>query len=318
MGEKVSAQEKAALKGEGFLPQRDGEHYAVRVVTGDGTLTADKARVLAQIAETYGRGYQSYTTRLTVEIPWIRHADIPRVKAALREAGLAAGGTGPRVRPVVACKGTVCVFGLYDTQRLARLVHERFYEGYYDVKLPHKFKIGLGGCPNNCIKPDLNDFGVVGQRAPLCDADKCRGCRKCAPAEACRVGAAQQGPDGKLRVDPAKCNNCGQCVGICPFGAVEAGQSGYRVFVGGKWGKAARRGQPLPKIYDEAQTLRLLETAILYYRENGRPGERFGDMIDRLGFETVAAALESGEALARKAAILRAETEAPAPGGYSC
>jgi sulfite reductase beta subunit-like hemoprotein len=23
--------------------------------------------------------------------------------------------------------------------------------------LLHKFKIALGGCPNNCVKPDLND-----------------------------------------------------------------------------------------------------------------------------------------------------------------
>lgn len=317
MAEKGSAEEKAILKGQGFLPQRDGAHYAVRVITGDGTTTAEEARALAQIAETYGRGYQSYTSRLTVEIPWIRYEDIPKVKAALREAGLATGGTGPRVRPVVACKGTVCVFGLYDTQRLARAVHERFYEGYYDVKLPHKFKIGVGGCPNNCIKPDLNDFGILGQSAPAFDADKCRGCKKCGPLEACRAGAAQL-TAGKLRIDPAQCNNCGLCIGRCPFGAVEAGRRGYRIYIGGKWGKAARHGQMLPEIHDEAQVLRILETALLYYRENGRQGERFGDMIERLGFATVAAALLSGEALARKNAILKAEAEAAAAGGYSC
>ena len=32
--------------------------------------------------------------------------------------------------------------------------------------LPHKFKIAVGGCPNNCVKPDLNDLGIVGQRVP--------------------------------------------------------------------------------------------------------------------------------------------------------
>ena len=34
-------------------------------------------------------------------------------------------------------------------------IHERFYHGYREVKLPHKFKIAVGGCPNNCVKPDL-------------------------------------------------------------------------------------------------------------------------------------------------------------------
>lgn len=28
------------------------------------------------------------------------------------------GGTGKKVRPLVSCKGTVCVHGLYDTQKL--------------------------------------------------------------------------------------------------------------------------------------------------------------------------------------------------------
>lgn len=317
MAEQVSAEERAVLKGQGFLPQRDGVHYAVRVITEDGTTTAAQTRALAQIAETYGRGYQSYTSRLTVEIPWIRHEDIPKVKAALTDAGLAAGGTGPRVRPVVACKGTVCVFGLYDTQRLARVVHERFYAGYYDVKLPHKFKIGVGGCPNNCIKPDLNDFGIMGQSAPAFDADKCHGCKKCGPAEACRVGAARI-VAGKLSIDPDKCNNCGLCIGRCPFGAVETAQQGYRIYIGGKWGKAARHGQLLPGLHDEAQALRVLETAILYYRETGKQGERFGDMIDRLGFDAVAAALLRGDTVSRKDEILQAGTEATAAGSYSC
>ena len=82
------------------------------------------------------------------------------------QAGLYTGGTGSRVRPIVPCKGTVCVHGLIDTQALARELHEKFYLGWYDVKLPHKFKIGIGGCPNNCIKPSLNDFGIMGQRCP--------------------------------------------------------------------------------------------------------------------------------------------------------
>ena len=32
------------------------------------------------------------------------------------------------------------------------------------MTLPHKFKISVGGCPNSCIKPSLNDFGVEGNR----------------------------------------------------------------------------------------------------------------------------------------------------------
>ena len=34
------------------------------------------------------------------------------------------------------------------------------------MTLPGKFKIGVGGCPNNCIKPNLNDIGIVGAVLP--------------------------------------------------------------------------------------------------------------------------------------------------------
>ena len=29
--------------------------------------------------------------------------------------------------------------------------------------LPHKFKIGISGCPNGCTKPKENDLGIMGQ-----------------------------------------------------------------------------------------------------------------------------------------------------------
>lgn len=89
------------------------------------------------------------------------------------------GGTGAKVRPVVSCKGTTCQYGLIDTFALSKKIHERFYVGYHDVVLPHKFKIAVGGCPNNCVKPNLNDMGIIGQRIPKPDAEKCRGCKKC-------------------------------------------------------------------------------------------------------------------------------------------
>lgn len=47
------------------------------------------------------------------------------------------------------------------------------------MKLPHKFKIAVGGCPNSCIKPALNDFGIEGHRVPVFDESKCRGCTVC-------------------------------------------------------------------------------------------------------------------------------------------
>ena len=50
-----------------------------------------------------------------MELPGIPYEKIEDFKAFIAKEGMVTGGTGSRVRPVVACKGTTCVFGLYDT-----------------------------------------------------------------------------------------------------------------------------------------------------------------------------------------------------------
>lgn len=315
MGKKLTEQEIKNLKGQGYILQNDKEHFVCRVITVDGSLTQEEGKKIFDIADKYGKGYASFTTRLTVEIPGIKYEDIDNVRSELKEVGLYAGGTGPRVRPVVSCKGTVCNFGLLDTQELNRRIHERFYLGWYNVVLPHKFKIGVGGCPNNCIKPNLNDIGIMGQRKPKIDEDSCSGCKKCGVETACRMNAAKV-IDGQIKIDFHKCNNCGLCIGKCHFDAVELDQEGVKVFIGGKWGKATRVGSDLDKIFTQEEAMDVIEKAILYYRENGATTERFGEMIDRIGFEKVQQELLSDEILQRKEEILSGDKHTKRD--YSC
>lgn len=157
-------EELMAAKGQGFIPQKDKEHFACRVVLPAGHLNKEQSSKLGEIAEKYGRGYISMTQRLGVEIPWIKHEDIENVKKELLQVGLENGGTGPRVRPIHTCKGTVCKFGLYDTDAIAKEMHERFYKKYYVEKLPGKLRLGLCGCKNSCSKPQLACIGLVGRK----------------------------------------------------------------------------------------------------------------------------------------------------------
>ena len=123
----ITTEEKNKLKSQGYLPSRDGEHVAVRIITGNGVVSSDFMRVASEVAKKYGRDEMTFTTRLTVEIPWIKYEDIPSVKKIFEENGLETGGTGKKVRPLVSCKGTYCVFGLIDTQALTLKLHELFY-----------------------------------------------------------------------------------------------------------------------------------------------------------------------------------------------
>lgn len=303
----VSPADEKRVKGMGFLNNKGTDNFNARVITVNGKITAAQMACIAEAAKRFGSGEIAFTTRLTAEVIGIPYDKIEEFQAFIAQEGLVTGGTGPKVRPVVSCKGTTCQYGLLDSYGIAQEIHERFYLGYRPVVLPHKFKIAVGGCPNNCVKPDLNDLGIVGQRIPGFDAEACKGCKKCAVEKACPVGAAKV-IDGKMVRDKAICNNCGRCIGKCPFKASEEGQYGYKVYIGGRWGKKVAQGHALGKVFtDKEEMLAVVEKAILLFKEQGKPGERFAQTIDRIGFENVEAQLLSDEILTRKEAILAAE-----------
>ncbi len=239
--DKLTPEQIAKVKGLGFLrDKRYGDVFNVRMITGNGKITTETARHIMDAADKFGSGEVSFTTRLTVEIQSIKYDDIPAFLDYCAEFKLLPGGTGPRVRPVVSCKGTTCVFGLIDTYGLSAKIHERFYLGMHGVTLPHKFKIAVGGCPHNCVKPNLNDLGVVGGRI------------------------AVESAEGKQFIP------------------------GYRIFIGGRWGKKGVAGRELSRMLtSEEEVLDLIERAILLFKDEGVKGERFSDTVERLGFDCV-------------------------------
>ena len=55
---------------------------------------------------------------------------------------------------------------------------------------------------------------------------------------------------------------------------------------------------------DKAEVLDIVEKAILLFRDQGIPGERFADTIERIGFDKVQEQLLGNGLLERKAEIL--------------
>lgn len=303
----ISPAEEKRVKGLGFLSNKGTDNFSGRIITVNGKITAAQQRCIAEAAEKFGNGQITFTTRMTIEVQGIPFENIEPFREYIAREGLVTGGTGALVRPVVACKGTTCQYGLLDSFGLAEEIHHRFYEGYRTVKLPHKFKIAVGGCPNNCVKPDLNDVGIIGQRIPSLDAEACKGCKKCGVEKVCPMGAAKMA-DGVVEIDKTVCNNCGRCVSGCHFDALKDSTYGYKIYIGGRWGKKTAMGKTLNKVFtDKEEALRVIEKAILLFKDQGRAGERFADTINRLGFENVEKQLMSGELLERKQAIVEAE-----------
>lgn len=280
----ISKKEIAELKSEGILAQKQDGYFSIRILSRAGNFTSEELSKISEIASKYGKGYIGVTTRLATEIPWIKYEDIQKVKDEVVSNGMRHGGTGKKVRPLVACKGTVCLHGLYDTQKLCGELHDEYFA--YD--LPSKTKITLVGCPNNCAKANTNDIGIMGQAYVEFDEDKCKNCGLC--TKSCRQKAVQK-IDGKLIWNKDNCVNCGKCAEVCPFGAMTVKENGLAVFIGGRMGRGYRFGNRLSRLYKEDEIIQLVKNIFDVHKELAFEGERLAKLIERVGFEKVEKAI---------------------------
>ncbi|MDR2339433.1 MAG: coenzyme F420 hydrogenase, partial [Deltaproteobacteria bacterium] len=148
-----------ALKNGGFMRQRQKDRFSLRLRVVGGRLDSRQLRAIADCADRYGKGIAHLTSRQGCEIPFVRLRDVGAIRDSLSDGGLVPGVCGPAVRTVTACQGSkVCPSGNIDTYSLALSISSR----YYGQALPHKFKVGVTGCFNNCLKAEENDLGVKG------------------------------------------------------------------------------------------------------------------------------------------------------------
>ena len=117
----VTKDQITSVKGRGFLLNRG---FSGRVVTVGGLFTPAELKAIAECAEQFGSGKVIFTSRLAAEIVGIPFDRIPEAEAFMAQRDLHFGGTGAKVRPVTACKGTTCVYGNIDTQALAKVVYD--------------------------------------------------------------------------------------------------------------------------------------------------------------------------------------------------
>jgi dissimilatory sulfite reductase (desulfoviridin) alpha/beta subunit len=268
----------ASIKAKGFLKQRQKDLYSLRLKIVAGGLDSQRLQAVADIATRFGRGKVHLTARQSMEIPFIPRKHLEETLAAVAAAGLRTARCGARVRTVTGCQGSaVCQQGLIDSGKLARLLDKHF--GDYTV--PHKFKLGVTGCRNNCLKAEENDIGVKGVVAvewKKQDCNFCGLCQKACPAKAIEVGGK------KLAFTRQACVACGLCVKACPRQAW-VGKNGFQLYFGGLFGKDVRIGRPLlPIVFSPEELLPLVEAALAYFAKQGKAGERFFFTLERTGW----------------------------------
>lgn len=271
------AADYAALKKGGWMRQKQKDRFALRVHVTGGHLTEKQMIGISKVAEKYGHGYVHLTARQSLEIPWIALDDIEDVKRELAEYDVHPSACGPRVRTTTACQGNAtCPSACVDTYSLAQEIDER----YFAKELPGKFKFGITGCLNNCLKTEENDVGIKGAERVEWIEESCIQCGVC--VKACREGAVALESD-KIVIDRDKCVYCGRCAKSCPMDAYEE-HPGYMVSFGGMFGNHFHRGRQLtPFVQNHDKLIQLCDAAITFFNDHGQPGDRLQFAIERYG-----------------------------------
>ena len=147
------------LKGRAMIAEKGRATFSVRVGVVGGHLDSVQLRTIAELAERFGTGTVHLTTRQGLEIPHVPYEQLESLRAALEGAGLRLAAAGRCVRGITACPGDYCACGVIDSQRLAGALYARIGSRQ---DLPHKLKVAISGCRNSCVKPIVNDLGIMG------------------------------------------------------------------------------------------------------------------------------------------------------------
>lgn len=147
------------------------------------------------------------------------------------------------------------------------------------------FRVSVSCCPNGCSRPQIADVGFIGAAGVAVTDEACLECEAC--LEACREDALRLDMGGPI-LDPRKCVLCGACAAICPSRTLAVVRTGWRAQLGGRLGRHPRLAVELPGLRSTGEAVALAVRCLALHLDQGRPGERFGALLERLGDERIA------------------------------
>ncbi|MBP2636667.1 MAG: asrC [Firmicutes bacterium] len=284
------------LKKNAFRVTKHRGLTASRIRVPGGYLEAKYLGMIQDIAEIYGNGIVNITTRQGFELPGIKFEDIPRVNELLQpiieglginQEAAGQGYTAAGTRNVTACIGNnVCPYACYNTSAFAKRIEKAIFPN--DLH----FKVALTGCPNDCAKVRMHDFGIMGMTLPQYEPDRCVSCGACVKACTRKSVGVLETVNYKVARNAKECIGCGECVLNCPTGAwTRSHEKYYRLTLLGRTGrKNPRLGEDFIKWADEDSIIKIICNTYAYvkkYIDPSAPGgkEHIGYIVDRTGFE---------------------------------
>lgn len=136
--------------------QKDGTFSVIPQMQG-GITNPDQLIKIGEVAKKYDVDLLKITGAQRIGLYGIKKDDLPKIWEELDMRSAAAYGKS--TRSVKSCVGKAfCRFGTQYTSDLAIRLESTFE--YIDT--PHKFKMGVSGCPRSCVESGVKDFGIIG------------------------------------------------------------------------------------------------------------------------------------------------------------
>ncbi len=152
------------------------------------------------------------------------------------------------------------------------------------LKFHHEFRVSVSDCPNACSRPQVTDLGIIAAVKPALSGAECSQCAVCSATcieNAITITEEMSRPE----INMDKCLFCGHCIRACPTETLVRGKEGYRILIGGKLGRRPRLASEVPGVFSKEKTLQLVDHILDFYIKHNTKGERFGEILERVGVE---------------------------------
>jgi len=149
-------------KSTNLIPQKQEGYKAIGIKVLLGDFYTNKARVLADLVDTYAAGELRLTLRQNIVIPFVREDLIPVVYLELEKLGFTELGYNKAV-DITACPGTdTCNLGISSSTGIARELETVIKTEYKQYLNSKDLVIKISGCMNACGQHNMANIGFQG------------------------------------------------------------------------------------------------------------------------------------------------------------